>query len=162
MKKKPQEDPMHALWSGDAHAIDKLFKTPKFNPNQADVQGRTLLMEVVLEKRADLVKLLLDHGADPKLQDRDGWTALHFAAEFHLPDVVQMLLDKGAVIDARDHHGNTPLFKALSTYRGQADGNAIWALVLSGADKTVKNTHLVSPEDLSKGISSYDLGQFFR
>ena len=161
MKKKPQEDPLHALWSGDPAAIAKLFRS-NANPNQADAHGRTLLMEVVLEKRADLVKLLLEHGADPKLQDHDGSTALHFAAQAHLPEIVQLLLDNGAPVDAKDHLGNTPLFKALSTFLGQADGNAIWALVLAGADRTIKNTHGVSPEDLSSEASTYDLGQFVR
>ena len=161
MKKKPQEDPLHALWSGDPQAIDKLLHS-KVDLNQRDPQGRSLLMEVVLEKRADLVKLLLEHGADPKLQDRDGATALHFAAQAQLSEIVQLLLDKGAPVDAKDHLGNTPLFKALTTFRGEADGNAIWALLLSGADRTIKNTHGVSPEAFSRGVSSYDLGQFFR
>ena len=161
MKKKPQEDPLHALWSGDPQAIDKLMHS-KVNLNQADPEGRTLLMEVVLEKRADLVKLLLEHGVDPKLHDRDGSTALHFAAQAHQPEIVQLLIDKGAQVDPKDHLGNTPLSKALSTFRGDADGNAIWALVLAGADRTIKNTHGISPEDLSRGVSSYDLGQFFR
>ena len=161
MKKKAQEDPLHVLWSGDPQAIAKLFQS-KVDPNQADPHGRTLLMEVVLEKRADLVKLLLEHGADPNLQDHDGSTALHFAAQAHLPDIVQALLDKGAAVDAKDHLGNTPLFKALSTFLGQADGNAIWALVLAGADRTIKNAHGVSPEDLSHKGTTYDLEQFFR
>ena len=34
--------------------------------------------------------------------------------------------------------------------------------MLGGADRTIKNTHGVSPEDLSHGVSNYDLGQFFR
>lgn len=152
---------MHALWSGDPQAIEKLFHS-KVDLNHADDEGRTLLMEVVLEKRADLVKLLLEHGADAKRQDRSATTALHFAAQAQQPEIVQLLIDKGAVIDAKDSLGNTPLFKALSTFRGEADGNAIWALVLAGADRTIKNTHGVSPEDFSKGVSSYDLGQFFR
>src|SRR3954469_15372061 len=114
MKKKPAEDPLHALWSGDAHAIEKVLSS-KIDLNKADAQGRTLLMETVLEKRADLVKLLLDHGADPKLFDREHSTALHFAASAHQAEIVQLLLDKGALVDARDNAGNTPLFKALST-----------------------------------------------
>ncbi len=161
MKKKPTTDPLHALWSGDPLAIDKLLHS-KVNLNQVDAHGQSLLMEAVLEKRLDLVTLLLEHGGDPKIVDREGSTALHFAAQAQQPEIVQLLLDKGAGVDARDHLGNTPLFKALSTFRGEADGNAVWALVLAGADKTIKNTHGVSPEDLSKGVSNYDLGQFFR
>jgi ankyrin repeat protein len=161
MKKKPQEDPLHVLWSGDTRAIAKLFDS-KVDLNQADRQARTLLMEVVLEKRTDLVKLLLEHGADPRLEDSEGSTALHFAAQAHLPEIVQVLVDKGAPVDAKDHLGNTPLFKALSTFLGQADGNAIWALLLAGADRTVRNSHGVSPEDLSHTRTNYDLEQFFR
>lgn len=161
MKKKPQNDPLHVLWSGDPHQLQKLWDS-KLDLNHADAEGRTLLMETVLEKRADLVKLLLEHGADPKRTDAKGSTALHFAAQAHLPDIVQLLLDRGAPVDAQDHLGNTPLFRALSTFRGDADGNAVWALLLAGADRTRKNTHGVSPEDLSKAPSNYDLGQFFR
>ena len=161
MKKKPQEDPLHALWSGDAHAIEKLFHS-KVDLNQADPEGRTLLMEAVLEKRADLVKLLLEHKVAALRHDREPNTALHFAAMAHQTAIVQLLIDHGAVIDAKDHLGNTPLARALSTYRGEDEGNAIWALLLSGADRTVKNTHDISPEDLAKTPSNYDLGQFFR
>jgi uncharacterized protein len=161
VKKKPQEDPLHALWSGDAQAIEKLFRS-KIDLNTADAHGQTLLMETVLEKREDLVKLLLEHTADPQRRDHEHAPALHFAAAAHLPRIVQLLLDKGAEVDAQDNHGNTPLFRALSTYRGEANGDAIWALMLAGADRTIKNAHGQSPEDLAKQPSNYDLGQFFR
>jgi ankyrin repeat protein len=161
MKKKHLDDPLHVLWGGDAVAIEKVLSS-KLDLNRKDAEGRTLLMEAALEKRLDLARLLLEHGVDPNLEDREGSTALHFAAQAHLPELTQLLIDKGARVDAKDHLGNTPLFKALTTFRGDADGNAIWALLLAGADRTVKNSHGVSPEDLSHGVSNYDLGQFFR
>lgn len=161
MKKKLQAGPLEALWSGDPLAIQKLLHS-KVNLNQVDAHGRTLLIEAVLEKRTDLVKLLLEHGGDPAVADHDGSTALHFAAQAQLPEIVQLLIDKGAPINAQDHLGNTPLFKALSTFRGEADGDAIWALLLAGADLKIKNTHAVSPEDLARGVSNYDLGRFLR
>lgn len=86
----------------------------------------------------------------------------HFAAQAHLAPIAQLLLDKKAPVDAVDDQGDTPLFKALSTFRGEAEGNAIWALMLAGADRTIKNAHGVSPEDLAKRPSNYDLGQFLR
>lgn len=161
MKKKPKEELMHALWGGDPVAIEKVLSA-KADVNHADAEGRTPLMEVVLEKRLDLAKLLLDHGANPNLADHEGFTALHFAAQAHLPELTQLLIDKGAAVDARNHHGDTPLFRALSNYRGEADGNAIWALLLAGSDRTIKNERGVSPEDLARAPSSWDLGQFFR
>lgn len=162
MKKKPVEDPLHALWRGGTAAIDKVLRDKSVDINKPDPEGRTLLMESVLEKRADLAKLLLEHGADAKLADHEGSTALHFAAQAHQPNLVQLLLDYQAPVDARDRLGNTPLFKALQTYRGDANGDAIWALMLAGANPNVKNTHDVSAFDLSKTPSNYDLGQFFR
>lgn len=161
MKKKAHADPLPTLKSGDAHAIHRLLHSD-VDLNQLDAQGRSLLIEATLEKRADLVKILLEHGGDPKLADHEGETALHFAAQAQQAEIVQLLIDKGAPVDAKDHAGNTPLFKALTTYRGEADGNAIWALLLAGADRTIKNARGVSPEDLGQGSSNYDLGQFFR
>lgn len=161
MKKKHLDDPLHVLWGGDAIAIEKVLRS-KVDLNRKDPEGRTLLMEAVLEKRLDLARLLLEHRVDPNLEDREGSTALHFAAQAHLPELTQLLLDKGARVDPKDHIGNTPLFRALKTFRGEAEGNAIWALLLAGADRTLKNSHSISPEDLSREVSNYDLGQFFR
>lgn len=160
-KKKPTEDLLHALWGGDAQAIEKVFKSG-VDLNVRDHQGRTLLMEATLEKRADLVKQLLVHGADATLADHEGTTALHLAAHSHQPEIAQLLVDAHAVVDARDHLGHTPLFEALSTYKGDRDGDAIYVLLLAGADKRIKDLHGVSPEDLSNEPSNYDLGQFFR
>ena len=160
MKKKPTEDALHALWNGDPRRVEKALASADLD--HADGEGRTLLMEAVLEKRADLVRILLEHGADPSRADHEGSTALHFAAQAHLPDVAQLLLDKGAPVDPLDHLGQTPLYRALSTFRGEADGAAIWTLLLANADPKVKNKHGVSPEDLSHRPSNYDLLQFFR
>lgn len=44
-------------------------------------------------------KVLLDDGADPKLPDNDGWTALHCAAEVGAVECIQMLLNKGVKDD---------------------------------------------------------------
>jgi len=160
MKKKPTEGALEALWSGDPRRVEKALASTDLD--HADGEGRTLLMEAVLEKRLDLVRILLEHGADPARSDREGSTALHFAGQAHLPEIAQLLLDKGAPVDPLDHLGQTPLFRALSTFRGEAEGAAIWTLLLANADRTVKNKHGVSPEDLSHGRSNYDLAQFFR
>jgi ankyrin repeat protein len=70
-----------------------------------------------------VLKVLLDHGADPNRATkvgvetdsfmRDirtrGETPLHRAAAFGDAEAIQLLLDAGAVIDARDAHGDTPL-----------------------------------------------------
>jgi len=56
------------------------------------------------------VKALLDAGADPKARDKDGWTPLHFAAQFSKsPEVVQALLDAGSDPSAKSESGLIPV-----------------------------------------------------
>jgi ankyrin repeat protein len=64
-----------------------------------------------------LVRLLLEHGADPNATRRDGMTPLHTAAWRGLPAVVQELLDAGAdramTASSGPHAGQTPADTAL-------------------------------------------------
>jgi ankyrin repeat protein len=65
-----------------------------------------------------LVRLLLEHGADPHQARRDGMTPLHSAAWRGLGRVAQELIDAGAspsaVATAGPHGGQTPADTALS------------------------------------------------
>jgi ankyrin repeat protein len=61
--------------------------------------------------------LLMESGANVRLADQDGGTALHAAASADdnraLVDVVRELVRRGAVIDARTSSGVTPLQLAV-------------------------------------------------
>jgi len=59
----------------------------------------------------DVVKLLVQHGADVSAQDERHSTPLHLAASSHLAlqgNVVNLLLSYGANADAKDDKGRTP------------------------------------------------------
>ncbi|KAJ4158474.1 uncharacterized protein LMH87_008997 [Akanthomyces muscarius] len=47
-----------------------------------------------------IAQLLLDMGANPNSRDRDGWSAIHWAAEEGHLGVVRLLLEAGANVDA--------------------------------------------------------------
>lgn len=51
---------------------------------------------------AEIVKLLLERGADVNARGNGGRTALHYAIEHHHPDVVQLLVSHGADINVVD------------------------------------------------------------
>ena len=59
--------------------------------------------------RPDAVMTLLANGADPRAVDRDGNTALHFAARSSDPGVAALLRDAAAEIDPLNADGLTPL-----------------------------------------------------
>lgn len=68
-------------------------------------------------QRRNIVKLLLEFGADPNLADLDGMTPLGWAVD---PFVVELLLKHGADPNQRHGHadGRTPLNMVLQNFRG--------------------------------------------
>ncbi len=48
------------------------------------------------------------------MEEEDGWTALHFAAQHNLPEVAKLLLEKGARVNAENKSKATPLDFAIA------------------------------------------------
>lgn len=67
-------------------------------PENMTIEGRM----VDIDLGPELVKILLDSGADVNVQAPDGWTALMIAAHCENPHavIINMLLDAGADVDA--------------------------------------------------------------
>ena len=57
----------------------------------------------------EMVKVLLDRGADPNAANKTGFTPLHEAARLGSPKVAELLLLAGARVDARDDSGKRPI-----------------------------------------------------
>jgi ankyrin repeat protein len=55
----------------------------------------------------DIVRMLLDHGADVDAMKMDHFTALHYASHFDLFDIAKALLDQGATVNERNDDGRT-------------------------------------------------------
>ena len=63
-------------------------------------------------KDFEMVKLLIDHGADVNQKNFRGATALMAAAGAGTPALVKYLIEKGADVKARDQDGYTALMYA--------------------------------------------------
>ncbi len=131
----PVDPLMGAASAGDAVKLERLLDAGG-NVDLADPSGTTLLMEaaagevilaMVVDARGNLsssqkhgdteylaaVELLLERGADPNLRDKDGWTALHRAANFGRTATVRVLLAGGADPNLHTKSGRTALMKAV-------------------------------------------------
>ena len=99
------------------------------------VWHRTPLMYAAGEGRFDVVKYLINHGADVSKTNEQ--TALHYAIENGHLKVVELLLSKGAGIDVEDKWCCTPLMLAART--GHSD--ILLYLINQGVDLNKTNVH---------------------
>jgi ankyrin repeat protein len=60
----------------------------------------------------ELLKLLLDEGADTQINLSNRMMALHLAVTKSSIEMVSLLLDRGAKVNVQDQDGNTPLYLA--------------------------------------------------
>ncbi len=91
------------------------------NPDAKDKDGRTLLQNAAAKDDEETIRILLASGANVNLADRDGWTALMYAARFSKKrETVAVLIDAGAKPKAKNRFGANALEIAAS-YGESAD-----------------------------------------
>jgi ankyrin repeat protein len=111
---------------------------------------------------AEVMRLLLTHGANPRLANKDNTTALMAAAgvgrvpsaatpERHALEAVKLCVELGLDVNAANANGETPLHGAA--YRGIEGGASIVEfLVGSGAKINVKNKRNWTPLLIAEGL----------
>ncbi|MGR3513779.1 MAG: ankyrin repeat domain-containing protein [Paracoccaceae bacterium] len=97
------ESELHAYaWAGDLQKVAELLASGA-DPDWQDSIGETALIGAAGWGNADVVRLLLDHGARHDFVV-EGWTALHWAARADIA-TVQVLVAAGADVNAANHGG---------------------------------------------------------
>lgn len=81
-------------------------------PRTADVDRLssygTALMGAAVKGHAEIIRILLNHGADPAAADRENNTALTFAAMFQHEDAARVLVEHGADPTVKNQKGFSP------------------------------------------------------
>ncbi|KAN0092689.1 Ankyrin repeat-containing domain protein [Tylopilus felleus] len=93
-----------------------LTENPKLI-NEADVDGRTPLHWAASAGATEVVRYLIDQGADVTKVDGGGWAALHIAVSAGHQEVVQELIGAAADVNQKNDKGITSLHYAASKSR---------------------------------------------
>ncbi len=104
-------------------------------------RGITSLHWAAHHGKLDVVKCLVELGADTETEEDDGRTPLHLAAYSGHLDVVKCLVELGADKDVTTDDGSTPLH--IAAYSGHLD--VVKYLVDFGADKDVRTDYGKTP-----------------
>ena len=86
---------LEAVRNGDVTELHRLLEElqSKVDVNGYNVDGQTALHQSCLSGNLELVKLLVQFGADARLTNRDGWSPLHLAAYRGHRDIALYLIN---------------------------------------------------------------------
>lgn len=79
---------------------------------KAEMGGSTPLHIAVAKGYRKLVETLLNHYADPNIQDSQGFTPLHIASRKGLTDICKLLVSKGCCTTVLDAQGKSAAYWA--------------------------------------------------
>jgi ankyrin repeat protein len=109
-----------AVFGGHVEEVARLLDAnPHLMEAREEEEHRTPLLVAAIYGRTDVVRLLLERGADINAGDDSDITALQYAAEEGHEEVVSILLSCGADSSRRGSSGLTALI--LSSFSGRLD-----------------------------------------
>ncbi|XP_077987109.1 ankyrin repeat domain-containing protein 45-like [Glandiceps talaboti] len=137
-----EEDPYHG-------EVDKLLR-------ERDEAGKAPVDLACIKGTLDVLKVLLEKGADANIRDREGKSPLDFACVLGREDIVRALLENGTEADRATARGYTSLHRASAW--GKLD--CIKCLVEFGADMQMKTVHGERPKETAVRYSRLDCAQY--
>ena len=103
-----------------------------------DEYGRSPLWYHVADGDITALRRDLKAGLNSTAADKDGFTALHVAAQNGRAEALDMLIRAGADVNATDRHGNGPLwtagYEAAKAIATDANMSIVAMLLKAGAD----------------------------
>ena len=152
-----ERDLLKAVNDGNGSLMRPLLQNGA-DAKTVDDCGIPILTYAIVGSRPDIVKLLIDAGADVNAVDRSIYKLpLAYAVRVRGPDdryrIAKLLIDAGANVDAGN--GETPLVSAIL----QKDVRLVELLISSGADVNLHNNEGESAYSYAAAVGDYRLKQ---
>lgn len=116
--------------------------------NLKDGQNRTALIHAVIENNIEVLQLLIENEVLLDIQERNGFTALHYAVEYQNQEAFKLLISAGANANTTDYYGNSPLWTAV--FKRSNNHYFIEQLIKLGVDPEHINKAGRSPLDMAE------------
>ncbi|XP_072109481.1 ankyrin repeat and MYND domain-containing protein 2a [Mobula birostris] len=111
---------LQVISEGNIQEAGRLLGSKNVRVNCLDQHGMTPLMHAAYKGKAEMCKLLLQHGADVNCNEHEhGYTALMFAGLSGNKEITRMMLEAGAEIDVVNSVGRTAA--QMAAFVGQHD-----------------------------------------
>ncbi len=145
---------MVAIREGGERLALSLLRQPLWQQKalleQENRLGENALMLASIKGLRPVAEALIQHGAEV---NREGWTALHYAATSGHVDLIQLLTEQSAYVDAASPNGTTPIMMAVRFNHRPAAA----ALIAAGADPTQSNQAGLTARDYAIQNNNKDL-----
>jgi ankyrin repeat protein len=106
---------MECVRTGNLDAVKSMISREAHINAKEPREDQTALMWAAAEKHLDVLKTLIEKGADVRAHSRDGFTALMFAVQQNDLEAVKALLAAGANLNEATLEGDTPLLIAAES-----------------------------------------------
>jgi ankyrin repeat protein len=108
------EEILKAAENGDIVTVNKCLKIDKNLVRIEDSDGYTPLHRATYNNHIEVVKLLIESGANVSSRTSDGWQPIHSAAKWQHIQLLDLLVSCGADVNAVSNGGNTALHLAAN------------------------------------------------
>ncbi|XP_008279349.1 histone-lysine N-methyltransferase EHMT2 isoform X2 [Stegastes partitus] len=136
----------HAAKLGNLEIVSMLLETGQVDVNAQDSGGWTPIIWAAEHKHVDVIKSLLNRGADVSINDKELNVCLHWAAYAGNVDIAELVLNAGCSLASVNVHGDTPLH--IAAREGYLD--CVTLFLSRGADIDIMNREGDTPLTLAR------------